>query len=185
MGNMLYGDEGMGVYAARCLQGCYRFTPEVEVFDGATLGFGLMDLFLSPRNQRPSRDFVGAPEQKDNKVIVLDAIAADAPPGTMYRLSRRELLDLGPSVQPTAHEVEPLELLKLAEVLGQPPDLVLLGIVPADAQTMAVGLTPSLEAAFPAFVDLALDELGRSGIRAERIADRSFARIVESLVTRA
>jgi hydrogenase maturation protease len=168
MGNMLYCDEGIGVYAARCLQRCYRFSPEIEVFDGATLGFGLMDLF-----------------EKGTKIIVLDALATDAPAGSMYRLSDDQLRDLGPSMQPTAHEVEPLELLKLAEVLGEPPDMVLLGIVPADAQTMAVGLTPELEAAFPAYVDLAVAELKRAGIHAEPIGDRALDGIVDSLVTRA
>lgn len=168
MGNMLYRDEGVGVFAARCLQSCYRFTPDIEIFDGATLGFGLMDLF-----------------EKGTKIIVLDALATDAPAGSMYRLDRAKLLELGPSMQPTAHEVEPLELLKLAEVLGEPPDMVLLGIVPADARTMAVGLTSELEAAFPHFVDLAVAEVKRAGIRADVIREQSLASLVEGLVTRA
>ncbi len=168
MGNILYRDEGIGVYAARCLQTAFLFNPEVEVVDGATLGFGLMDLF-SP----------GA------KIIVLDALATDAAPGTMYRLAREQLLDLGPSMQPTAHEVEPLELLKLSEVLGEPPDMVLMGIVPADAQTMEVGLTPELTAAFPAYVEAVVSELRAGGVEAEQLRRISLDDVVESLVTRA
>jgi hydrogenase maturation protease len=168
MGNILYLDEGIGVYAARYLQAAYRFQPEIDVVDGATLGFGLMELFES-----------GA------KIIVLDALVTDAPAGTIYRLPRAQLLDLGPSMQPTAHEVEPLELLKLAEVLGEPPDMVLIGIVPADAKTMAVGLTSELEAAFPAFVDAVLSEIRGGGIQADLVRRLSFADVVESLVTRA
>jgi hydrogenase maturation protease len=168
MGNILYRDEGVGVYAARCLQTCYRFSPAVDIVDGATLGFGLMDLF-----------------EKGAKIIVLDALVTEAPPGTMYRLSRRQLLELGPSMQPTAHEVEPLELLKLAEVLGEPPDMVLMGIVPADAQTMTVGLTPQLEAVFSAYVDAILAELHASGVEAELVRRLSLEELVESLVTRA
>lgn len=168
MGNILYQDEGIGVYAARYLQAAYRFSPEVDVVDGATLGFGLMELFES-----------GA------KIIVLDALMTDAPAGTVYRLPRAELLKLGPSMQPTAHEVEPLELLKLAEVLGEPPDMVLMGIVPADAKTMAVGLTPALEAAFPAYVDAVLSEIRSGGVQAELVRGLSVADVIESLVTRA
>jgi hydrogenase maturation protease len=168
MGNLLYRDEGVGVYAARHLQAAYRFSPEIDVVDGATLGFGLMELFES-----------GA------KIIVLDALATDAASGTIYRLPREELLNLGPEVQPTAHEVEPLELLKLAEVLGEPPDMVLLGIVPADAQTMEVGLTPELETAFPAFVEAALSELRALGVKAEAVREMSVDDVIESLVTRA
>jgi hydrogenase maturation protease len=168
MGNILYRDEGIGVYAARYLQAAYRFSPEIDLVDGATLGFGLMELF-----------------EKGSKIIVLDALMTEAPPGTMYRLSRKQLLDLGPSMQPTAHEVEPLELLKLAEVLGEPPDMVLMGIVPADAQTMAVGLTPELEAAFPAYVDAITSEIRASGVEVDLVRQMSVDDVVESLVTRA
>jgi hydrogenase maturation protease len=166
MGNILYRDEGVGVFAARCLQTAYRFSPAINVVDGATLGFGLMDLFEG-----------GA------KIIVLDALVTDAPAGTVFRLPRAKLLELGPSIQPTAHEVEPLELLKLAQVLGEPPDMVLLGIVPADAKTMALGLTPELEAAFPAYVDAVLSEIRAAGVQTEHVRQLSCAQIVESLVT--
>jgi hydrogenase maturation protease len=168
MGNILYRDEGIGVYAARYLQAAYRFSPEIDVVDGATLGFGLMELF-----------------EKGSIIIVLDALMTEAPPGTMYRLSRAQLSDLGPSMQPTAHEVEPLELLKLAEVLGEPPDMVLMGIVPADAQTMEVGLTPELEAAFPAFVNAVVAEIRDRGVQVEQALRLSLEDVVESLVTRA
>ncbi len=166
MGNILYRDEGVGVYAARCLQASYRFSPDVEVVDGATLGFGLMELFE-----------MGA------EIIVLDALMADAPAGSMYRLSRAQLLELGPSMQPTAHEVEPLELLKLSQVLGASPDMVLMGIVPADAETMTVGLTPELEAAFPAYVDAIVTELRARGVYAELVGRPTFDDVVDSLVT--
>lgn len=168
MGNILYRDEGIGVYAARYLQAAYRFKPEIDVVDGATLGFGLMELFEG-----------GA------KIIVLDALVTDAPAGTIYRLPREQLLELGPSMQPTAHEVEPLELLKLAEVLGEPPDMVLMGIVPADAQSMTVGLTPELAAAFPAYVEAVVSEIRDAGVQAELVRRLSFEDVVESLVTRA
>lgn len=168
MGNILYRDEGVGVYAARCLQTCYRFTPEIDVVDGATLGFSLMDLF-----------------EPGARIIVLDALMADATAGSIYRLSREQLLELGPAVQPTAHEVEPLELLKLSEVLGKPPDMVLMGIVPADAQTMQLGLTPELAAAFPTYLDVVVHELRAAGVEAQRVRKPSLDGVVESLVTRA
>lgn len=167
MGNILYRDEGVGVYAARYLQAAYRFRPDINVVDGATLGFGLMDLF-----------------ERGAKIIVLDALVTDALPGSMYRLSGEMLLELGPSMQPTAHEVEPLELLKLATILGEPPDVVLMGIVPADASTMALGLTPQLAAVFPSYVDAILSELRASGVRTELIRRLEFDDVVESLVTR-
>ena len=40
VGNILYRDEGVGVYAAHYLRQAFRFTPEIDVADGALLGFG-------------------------------------------------------------------------------------------------------------------------------------------------
>jgi hydrogenase maturation protease len=168
VGNILYRDEGVGVYAALYLQQSYRFTPEIEVADGAVLGFSLMDFF-----------------EGSSTVIVLDALLADADPGVVYRLATEQLLDLGPAVTPTAHEVDPILLLRRAHALGQAPEMVLLGIVPEDTSQMAVGLTPALVTAFPRFADAVLDELCAWGVHSERVHDVSLADVVEGLVTHA
>ena len=164
VGNVLYRDEGVGVYAAHYLEQAYRFAPEIEVADGAALGFGLMDFF-----------------NDGSTVIVLDALLGAASPGTVYRLPTEELLDLGPDVSATAHEVDPIHLLKWAHALGQSPEVVLLGIVPEDASGMAIGLTPALAAAFPRFVDAALDELRSRGVRAECVRKTSLDGVIERL----
>lgn len=168
MGNILYRDEGIGVFAARYLQAAYRFSPEIEVVDGATLGFGVIDYFES-----------------GSRLLVLDALLTEAPAGTIYRLPQEQLLDLSPAMRPTAHEVDPVQQLKLATALGNAPQMVLLGIVPADASEFAVGLSPELEAAFPRFVEAALSELRASGVEAEHIQPVSLADVIESLVTNA
>jgi hydrogenase maturation protease len=167
VGNILYRDEGVGVYAARYLQQAYRFVPEIEVADGAALGFGLMDFF-----------------DDGSTVIVLDALLAEAGPGAVYRLPTERLLDLGPEVSPTAHEVDPIQLLKWARALGESPDVVLLGIVPEDATQMAVGLTPALADAFPRFVDAALREIRARGVCAERVRAMSLDDVIAGLVSR-
>jgi hydrogenase maturation protease len=164
VGNILYQDEGVGVYAARGLQQAYRFTPEIEVADGAALGFSLMDFF-----------------EDSSTVIVLDALLADARPGAVYRLATEQLLELGSGVSSTAHEVDPILLLRRAYALGQAPQMVLLGIVPENASQMAVGLTPALASAFPRFVDAALAELGVWGVRAERVEDLSLDDVIEGV----
>lgn len=165
VGNILYGDEGVGVYAARALEHCYRFTPEVEIVDGATLGFAMIDLFHGP-----------------GTLIVLDALATDAHPGSIFRLPAEELLRLGPEMQPTAHEVDPVTLLRLAPLFGEPPDMVLIGIVPFNASDLAIGLTPPLVAAFDEFVNVTLSELSAKGVRADQRAPLSLDDVVASLV---
>ena len=168
VGNVLYRDEGVGVYAANYLQQAYRFTPEIEVADGALLGFALMDFF-----------------EGDSTVIVLDALLADRDPGAVYRLPTDRLLDLGPDVTPTAHEVDPLHLLKRARALGQSTEMVLIGIVPQNTSQMALGLTPTLAAAFPRFIDAALIEIRARGVRAERVRAMALEDVIEGLVSHA
>ena len=166
VGNILYCDEGVGVYAARYLQQAYRFTPEIEVADGAALGFSLMDFF-----------------DDGWTVIVLDALLADGGPGAVYRLPTERLLDLGPDVSPTAHEVDPILLLKRARALGQLPEMMLLGIVPQDVSQMSLGLTPALAAAFPRFLDATLSEIRARGVRAECVRTMSLDDVIEGLVS--
>lgn len=168
VGNILYGDEGVGVYAASCLQKAYRFEPEIEVADGAALGFSLMDFFDD-----------GA------SVIVLDALLADTGPGVVYRLPTERLLDLGPDFTPTAHEVDPIHLLKRARALGARTEMVLIGIVPQNTSELAVGLTPPLAAAFPRFVNAALDEIRARGVSAERLRQLPLDDLIEGLVSHA
>ncbi len=79
--------------------------------------------------------------------------------------------------------MDPIQLLKLATALGQPPEMILLGIVPADATELAVGLTPDLEAAFPHFVDAAIAELRAFGVQAERTRPVSLDEVIGGLVT--
>ena len=164
VGNILYGDEGVGVLAAHALARCFRFTPAVEVLDGATLGFDMIDLFTTR-----------------SSIIVLDALAADARPGSIFRLPSALLRQLGPEVRPTAHEVDPLHLLKMAPLFGDPPELVLLGIVPATT-ACTVGLSPALASAFGAFVQAALTELAAQGVRAEPVAPVVLDDVVDALV---
>lgn len=165
VGNILYGDEGVGVYAAHFIERSFRFSPEVEVVDGATLGFDMIEVFRRART-----------------LLVLDALAADAPAGTIFRLPAERLRDLGPEYRPTAHEVDPLHLLRLAPLLGEPPEMVLMGIVPAETSEVTVGLSPPLAAAFPAFVEGVISELQAMGISAEQLAPVSLDEVVAGLV---
>jgi hydrogenase maturation protease len=169
MGNILYRDEGIGVYAAHYLRQAYRFTPAVQIADGAAMGFGLMDYF-QPSGPAP-------------RLLILDALLADDQPGAIYRLSGDQLLDLGPAMRPTAHEVDPIQLLKLSTALGQPPEMVLLGIVPADTAAMAIGLTPQLRIAFSSFANEAIAVLRAWGVRAEPARDFSLDDVIGGLVT--
>ncbi len=165
MGNILYGDEGVGVYAARAIQRAFRFTPEVELIDGARLGFGIIEFFCEPAS-----------------LVLLDALAADAPAGSIFRIPGAKLHELSPQMRPTAHEVDPLQLLRTAPLLGEPPDVTLVGIVAANTSDLALGLTPALKEAFPEFIETALSELRCKGVQVEQVGPVSLEDTISMLV---
>ena len=101
VGNVLFKDEGVGVYAARYLEANYRFSQPLEVMDGATLGFKLMTYF-----------------QEYDHVILIDTVSIEDTPGSIYRLPAQELLGLG-AYRKTAHEVEVVEMLEICSLLDK------------------------------------------------------------------
>ena len=151
VGNVLFKDEGVGVYAARYLEANYRFSQPLEVMDGATLGFKLMTYF-----------------QEYDHVILIDTVSIEDTPGSIYRLPAQELLGLG-AYRKTAHEVEVVEMLEICSLLDKIAEVTILGIVPQDIETVEIGLTPQIEANLPELVEHTVKELAGLGIDATPI----------------
>jgi len=131
LGNLLMGDEGVGVHALRLLR--ERFArPGVTYLDGGTLGLSLLPYL-----------------EEATRLLFLDAIRADAPPGTVLRLS----LLAGPARIPlkvSAHDIalpDLVALLKLRRGEGLRA-VELLGVVPERVEP-STELSPTVQASFP------------------------------------
>jgi len=143
IGNILLKDEGVGVHAVRELtaRGHPALPDGVELYDGGTFGIDLLDTLANRR-----------------KVIVIDAVRADAAPGTVLRftaadLAQREEADL------SLHQVGLCETLAMARQLGcAPEEVVIFGIVPATLES-GLELSPQVAAVMPRVIDLVLAEL--------------------------
>ncbi len=131
LGNILCGDDGLGAVAIARLSANYEIPDGVSVLDGGTLGLSLL------------------PYVEDaERAILVDAINAEAPPGSFVRLEGEEV---GPAVagRLSVHQVGVADLLDAARWRGRlPQELVLLGLVPG---TLEVGVTRSarVEAGLP------------------------------------
>jgi hydrogenase maturation protease len=93
-------------------------------------------------------------------VILVDAVAADAPAGTLVRL---EGADVGPAVAArlSPHQIGVADLLDGARWHDREPErLVLLGVVPESIE-LGVGLSEPVQRALPRLIDL---------VRAEALA---------------
>ncbi|MFZ5375349.1 MAG: HyaD/HybD family hydrogenase maturation endopeptidase, partial [Campylobacterota bacterium] len=140
IGNILFKDEGVGVYAGRYLDENYRFEPSIDIIDGGTLGFKLMTYY-----------------QSYDKVLILDTVSIDDAPGSVYHLPAEALMGLG-SYRQTAHEVEVVEMLEICSLLDKMADVSVVGIIPEDIESVEIDLTPTLHGRFEAMIETTLGE---------------------------
>jgi hydrogenase maturation protease len=145
LGNPLCGDDGAGVAAVARLRERYEPPPGVVVLDGGTLGLSLLPYLRQART-----------------VILVDAIAADAPPGTLVRLEGSEVAPAA-AHRLSPHQVGVADLLDGARLLGGYPEaLRLVGIVPAQLE-LSVERSPAVEARIDDLVRATVDEAARMG----------------------
>jgi hydrogenase maturation protease len=145
LGNTLLEDDGVGGAAIARLLDHYEVPDGVRVLDGGTLGLSLLPYL-----------------EDADAVILVDAIRADAAPGTLVRLEGDEV---APAVATrlSVHQVGVADLLDGARWLDRyPSHVVLLGIVPGSMRLSTV-LTPHVEASVPELVDCVIDEAGALG----------------------
>ena len=140
LGNPLLGDEGVGLRALEALASAADLPPSVELVDGGTAGLSLVPLLLSA-----------------DRVLVLDALCAGRPPGTVLRLDGAELgrVAFG-KISP--HEVGLDDVLAASRLSGGPREVVVLGIEP-ESLDLGVGLSAPVENAVGALVSAALRQL--------------------------
>jgi hydrogenase maturation protease len=152
VGNVLLSDEGVGVRIVEELERRYRFPEEVEILDGGTSGIELLRFF----------------DDRDHLIIV-DAVSADHPPGTVMRI---EGADVPATFETriTPHQLGLSDLLATAKLTDQMPAyLVLFGVEPKSLET-GLGFTPEVEGAVEKVVVHVAEELRRLGYNLEECA---------------
>jgi hydrogenase maturation protease len=140
VGNTILSDEGVGVHAARLLQADPRVPAGVTILDGGTIG-----LELIPYASDASR------------VLLLDAINSGKAPGTLARMTGRDLL--GTTGGWSAHQLGVVDLIAALSLMStSPQEIVVLGVQPANTD-WGTSLSPEVEAALVPIVDAALAQL--------------------------
>jgi hydrogenase maturation protease len=139
VGNTALSDEGIGSEVVRRV--AQEAPPGVAAIDAGLPGLGLISLL----------------EGRD-KVVIVDAVDAGGPPGTLYRFHPHEVASARSRPQRSLHQGDILLHLELAETLGMAPrEVVIIGIQP---RTFAPGqeLSAPVAAALDKAVELALAE---------------------------
>ncbi|HEV2323378.1 MAG TPA: hydrogenase maturation protease [Terracidiphilus sp.] len=122
LGNVLMGDEGVGVHVVRALEK-RPLPPGVECLDGGTGGFVLLE-----------------PLQNAARIILIDAAADGNPPGTVTRTTPRFSSDYPTSL--TAHDIGVKDLLDAFYMQSGARDVILYAIAIDPRQPIRMSLSP-------------------------------------------
>jgi hydrogenase maturation protease len=134
VGNLLMGDEGVGVHAARLLEQ-ESLAPDITVVDGGTGGFHLLSYL-----------------QEYTRVIMIDACMDGRRPGTLGTIKPRFAADFPRSL--SAHDIGLRDLIESASLLGSLPEIFLITVSVAELRQMTMELSPPVSDALPQIVTL-------------------------------
>jgi len=149
VGNLVMGDDGVGVTVVQKLRRDYQLPPEVKVMDGGTLGLDIL----------PHLEGI-------ERLILVDALETGGVAGTRIRLANAEI-PLALLSKLSAHQMGLRDLLTVSELMGHAPsEMVLLGVQPGCSE-MGFGLTPAVEAQVDNLLENILAELENWGMIAE------------------
>ena len=129
VGNILLSDEGIGVHLVNELSRRGSL-PGVDFVDGGVAGGALLNLI-----------------EDQEKVVLLDTVAAPFPPGTVLKLFPDDLRR-GGDVRYSLHDLSLTDTLDLMRLRGTLPDVMILGVVPADIESYRIGLSDPLAERF-------------------------------------
>jgi hydrogenase maturation protease len=141
IGNLLMGDEGVGVRAIEYLQ--REVWPDgVCLLDGGTGGFHLLDYLSS-----------------DEPLVMIDATMDGQPAGTVTTLRPKYASDFPRAL--TAHDIGLRDLVEAAQLTGALPAIDLVTVSIDEITPMHLTLSPAVQAALPAVRDAVRAALAR------------------------
>lgn len=127
LGNVIMGDEGIGVHVVRALEKV-QLPQNVECLDGGTGGFVLLE-----------------PLQAAGHIILIDATDDGNPPGTVTRTTPRFSKDYPPTL--TAHDIGVKDLLDAFYMHSGEREVVLYAISIDPKQSISMDLSEACIAA--------------------------------------
>jgi hydrogenase maturation protease len=138
VGNLLMGDEGVGVHVVRALDST-ELPPGARLVDGGTGSVLLLEAM-----------------QDASTVILIDASIDGGAPGTVQRLEPQFSTDYPRTL--TAHDSGLKDLLDAFHAMRADVKVVLFAVSVAGMQPMLDELSPEVAAAVPRIVDMVRDE---------------------------
>jgi hydrogenase maturation protease len=129
VGNLLMGDEGVGVHTIRMLER-EIFPENVHLLDGGTGGFHLISLFT-----------------EYDPIVIIDATMDGKAAGTVTLTYPKFASDFPRTL--SAHDIGLRDLLESAQLLGPLPTLYLITVSIPEVQPMTLSLSDEVANAMP------------------------------------
>lgn len=129
IGNLLMGDEGVGVHTIKALEG-KSFPEDVDMLDGGTGGFHLMAYF-----------------QEYENMIMIDASMDKKPTGTVSVIEPKFASDFPKSL--SAHDIGLKDMIESVTIIGKLPKIYLITVTIDTIQSMQMELSTKVKDAIP------------------------------------
>jgi len=111
IGNILLQDDGVGVHVIERLEN-EKLPSTIELVDGGTSTLDTLGFFLDYK-----------------KVIVVDSLKAGLEPGTIYKIKPEDIKNYKKE-NLSIHDVQILDVVKMANMMDKYPEVVIFGIEP-------------------------------------------------------
>ena len=152
IGNILLQDDGVGVHVITQLEN-EKLPSTIELVDGGTSTLDTLGYFLDYR-----------------KVIIVDCLRAGLEPGTIYKIKPDDIKQYQ-TKNLSIHDVQILDVVKMANMMGQNPEVVIFGIEPKNI-SINLEMTDLIAAKIPELIANIKKELL---LDAEIASDESYA----------
>ncbi len=151
IGNVLFGDEGVGAHLAYLIQKKYEFISDehiVDVVDGGTLAQILIPMIT-----------------EYDKIFLIDCVDVDdAKIGEVYCFNFDDMPEYV-KWEGSAHEVEMLQTLQMIEMMGDLPPVRIIGVIPyVIGENSTFSMTDEVLKASELMEKLIIDQIKEYGI---------------------
>lgn len=143
IGNILMMDDGVGVEVASKLADL-QWPENVKIYDAGTAIMNMLDVFLD-----------------NDKLIIVDALTGGYEPGSIYRLTPEQLSEWQTDLL-SLHDVQVIDMFKLAALFNRQPEVIIYGIEPYIID-FNLGLSAMMEERLPLLMKHIRQELAALG----------------------
>lgn len=139
IGNILLKDDGIGVHIVKKLEE-EKLPSTIELVDGGTSTLDTLGYFL-----------------EYEKVIVIDSLKAGYEPGTIYKIKPEDIKKYKKESL-SIHDVQILDVVKMANMFDKYPNVIILGIEPEEIN-FDTEMTECMKMKIPEVIKLIKKEL--------------------------